>query len=124
MPTGVTFVSIDVGSRTTCALTAAGQAYCWGDNNYGQLGNGQTGLQLGWSTTPVAVQMPVEGMGTAAFTNISTSGSTTCAVSHYWGCLLLGIKRFGASREWWRSWGMVASAKAALPKDVNAAKVS
>ena len=26
MPTGVTFVSIDVGSRTTCALTATGHS--------------------------------------------------------------------------------------------------
>ncbi|MFM7679438.1 MAG: hypothetical protein ACKO83_11380, partial [Roseiflexaceae bacterium] len=107
MPTGVTFVQIDVGSRTTCALTAAGQAYCWGDNNYGQLGNGKTGLQQGWSTTPVAVQLPVEGMDTAVFTNISTSGATTCAVSttgavYCWGMSDLGqAGNGGAVGGWW-----------------------
>ncbi|HRQ87095.1 MAG TPA: RCC1 repeat-containing protein, partial [Candidatus Saccharibacteria bacterium] len=35
---GKTIDSISVGMNYTCA-TAAGQAYCWGYNNFGQLGN-------------------------------------------------------------------------------------
>jgi alpha-tubulin suppressor-like RCC1 family protein len=38
----------------TCGLTAAGEAYCWGRGNYGQLGNGQTANQL----VPVRVSDP------------------------------------------------------------------
>jgi len=33
-------ISITVGYHHSCALLAAGGARCWGDNEWGQLGNG------------------------------------------------------------------------------------
>ncbi len=66
------FASISAGWRHTCALTSTGQAFCWGNNERGQLGAGTNG---GWSTFPVAVQ------GGLAFASISAGGDHTCGVT-------------------------------------------
>jgi alpha-tubulin suppressor-like RCC1 family protein len=42
---GLAFVRVNAGQLTTCGLTAANTANCWGDNLFGQLG-------LGTSTGP------------------------------------------------------------------------
>ena len=58
------FSQITSNNLHTCALTTTGQAYCWGINRYGQLGNNSTTN----SSTPVAVQMPA---GVARFQSIA-----------------------------------------------------
>lgn len=43
--------SISAGTSSSCAIESA-KAYCWGDDEYGELGDGKTYLD---STVPVAV---------------------------------------------------------------------
>ena len=50
-PAGVSFAALSAGNSHSCGVTPAGAAYCWGDNFYGQLGDGTTTDQL----TPVRV---------------------------------------------------------------------
>jgi alpha-tubulin suppressor-like RCC1 family protein len=45
------FRSISAGEDHTCGVTEVGSAYCWGDNTYGQLGDGSTTNRL--SPVPV-----------------------------------------------------------------------
>ena len=42
MPTGVTFASVVTGWNHSCGLSPEGQAWCWGINSRGQLGDGST----------------------------------------------------------------------------------
>jgi alpha-tubulin suppressor-like RCC1 family protein len=39
---GLTYKSISAGEVSSCGVTTAGVAYCWGDNEYGQLGTNNT----------------------------------------------------------------------------------
>ena len=74
MPAGVSFQSIAAGNIHACALTTEGKAYCWGWNQYGQLGNNSTAN----SSTPVAVQMPAG----VSFQSIAAGNIHTCALTN------------------------------------------
>ena len=65
-------VAVTAGYGHTCALTDAGAVWCWGQNDYGQLGDGTTTNAL----VPVAVSGL--GSGTAA---IAAGSVHTCAVT-------------------------------------------
>lgn len=82
---GLTFVSLSVGAWHTCGLTAAGAAYCWGSNFYGQLGDGSTDT----SAVPVAVT------GGLTFTALSVGGFHTCALTAGGSAYCWGINRYG-----------------------------
>jgi alpha-tubulin suppressor-like RCC1 family protein len=84
----LTFQSIAAGGTHTCALTSAGEAYCWGLGTYGQLGTGVAGIT---SSVPVAVT------GGLSFTALSVGlsgahscGVTAAAVAYCWGYNLYG----------------------------------
>jgi hypothetical protein len=54
--TGLTTAAtaITAGTHHTCALNAVGGARCWGQNSYGQLGNGEAGYAVTPQTVVVA----------------------------------------------------------------------
>jgi alpha-tubulin suppressor-like RCC1 family protein len=70
----------------TCALTAAGEAYCWGSGWSGQLGNGSGASTL----VPTAVS------GGLAFETISTGWTHTCALTAAGRAYCWGYNDFGA----------------------------
>jgi alpha-tubulin suppressor-like RCC1 family protein len=84
LSSGVTQVS--AGEYHSCAVTNAGGALCWGSNNEGQLGVGETYTQLGYSSTPLAVSLGAFG----AVTQISAGAGHTCAVTSSGGAICWG----------------------------------
>ena len=82
---GLSFVSIAAGGSHTCGVTVARAAYCWGNNFYGQLGNGAAQSSL----TPVAVAggLAFEELGAGEY---HTCGVTTTGAAYCWGTGALG----------------------------------
>ena len=81
LETGMAAVSS--GSKHTCAVSDAGNVYCWGRNEYGQLGNGFTG---GFQSDPgFVVGLPLGGMHAVASGDDHTCATTIAGAVWCWG---------------------------------------
>lgn len=91
--THVAFDTLVAGRAHTCGLDAAGDAYCWGRNDHGQLGD-STDVDRA-APTPVAADL--------TFETLAAGGSHTCGVTrvrrhlycwgdNFWGQLGLGTR--------------------------------
>jgi len=73
--TGLRFVSVSISESTACGVSTEGDAYCWGNNHYGQLGvAGGIKGGLASSNTPIAVP------GGEKFIQIQTDGWHSCGL--------------------------------------------
>jgi len=70
----LTVLSVELGEYHGCAIASNNQAYCWGYNGYGRLGNNDQNIQL----SPTAVWQGQ--MTTMAVRQISPGTEHTCAV--------------------------------------------
>ena len=80
---GLTFTSLSAGGDHTCGVTPEGKAYCWGANDGGQLGTGDSAK----GRSPLLVS------GGHVFASVSADYSKTCGVTtdgevYCWGLYL------------------------------------
>jgi len=76
------FVAVSVGQSHSCALKADGAAYCWGSNEFGQLGiaNAATTCLRGDRHVP-CVATPRAVLGGLKYTRIAAGANHTCAIA-------------------------------------------
>ncbi len=70
---------VSAGS-SVCAITPSGEAYCWGDNYFGELGNGRTSAQL-CLAIQLCAEPPVAVTGGLTFSEVSAGSSKACGVT-------------------------------------------
>lgn len=77
---GLSFASVSAGVFHSCGVAASGIAYCWGNGDWGKLGNGGTAS----SSTPVPVSGGLTFMSVSAALYHSC-GVTTSGAAYCWG---------------------------------------
>lgn len=91
---GHSWSDLSVGWQHTCGVTIEGEAYCWGDNSGGKLGNGST----------TATSTPVLVAGNRKWSRISagmfhTCGRTSANEAYCWGFNFGGQLGAGTTAE-------------------------
>jgi alpha-tubulin suppressor-like RCC1 family protein len=89
----LSFLQVSGGGGHSCGVTTDNRAYCWGENHYGQLGDGTFGTDR---VRPAAV------LGGLQFVQVSLSGAHTCGVTtdrrlYCWGFNFFGQLGDGSS---------------------------
>ncbi len=88
MPRGVRFTSVAPGSSHSLALDADGNAWAWGANWRGELGDGS---DVFFRYTPVPVRLPAD----VAFTSISAGSGHVLALDHDGNAWAWGWNAYG-----------------------------
>ena len=96
------FVALSVGDLHTCAIEAAtSRAFCWGANQFGQLGIGSVNRTVEQAESALHPQ-PIPVLGKLEFTQVAAGLDHTCALTdggevYCWGRALRGS--LGAERQ-------------------------
>jgi alpha-tubulin suppressor-like RCC1 family protein len=81
------YQTIGAGYTHTCALATDGAAYCWGQNEYGQLGDGTNNDR----------RSPVRAVGERRYASLVTAitGSSNCGLTAEGAAWCWGLNNFG-----------------------------
>lgn len=76
------FTSLAAGGNHACGLTILGESYCWGDNLYGQVGEGSFTIQPFLTPQRVSIGTPLVSLAAGAG---HTCGLTASGIAYCWG---------------------------------------
>ncbi len=71
--TGKLFMNYDLGRNHTCGVSTDKNVWCWGSNEFGQLGNGESRLKQS--------EVPVQVLSSEKFRSVSITRNTSCGIS-------------------------------------------
>ncbi|WP_160133099.1 hypothetical protein [Microbacterium sp. SLBN-146] len=115
-PAGLTFTSVSSGIQSTVALATDGTVYGWGDNGYGQLGDGSTTNRA----TPVQAQLPAGSV----VTELGMGGYHTAILTADGSMWAWGDNRAGQLGDGLERTGTAVPIRVLVPEGVEFATIS
>ncbi len=85
-------VAIAAGTSHACMITGAGQVFCWGSNQFGQLANGSTIARF---SLPGAVRGDANGLPLMNATSITAGSSHMCVTTTAGTVKCFGFNNYG-----------------------------
>ena len=89
LPSNVKLVAITAGNTHSCGINANGEAYCWGSNTYGQLGDSTTTTRATPTLIP-NVQFKSVRAGRYFTCGVLLDNTARCWGTNYYGMLGVG----------------------------------
>jgi alpha-tubulin suppressor-like RCC1 family protein len=101
--TGISYLWVATSNRTTCGITTSNKLKCWGDNNYGQIGDGTTTdksspVPIDTNTDYIRVSLGSAKYGTTGC-GITTTGILKCWGASFTGALGVVLDRTSTSES-------------------------
>jgi len=87
IPGNLTLASLSAGGDHACGVTTAGIAYCWGDNDYGQLGDGSTTTREAPARVATDVRFRSVSAGKLHTCALALDGRAYCWGNNAWGAI-------------------------------------
>ena len=88
----VTFMSASAGFFHACGLSAVGEAWCWGTNFYGEVGDGLAGTDF---ASNISHPTPIKVVGGHSFNFLSAGKLNTCGITTAGETWCWGYNAFG-----------------------------
>lgn len=82
---GVSFLTMSAGGNHSCGISNTAALYCWGDNTFGQIGDGTTTSK----SSPVLINPGV------SYSIVDAGGNHTCAIRQTGGLYCWGLNSSG-----------------------------
>jgi alpha-tubulin suppressor-like RCC1 family protein len=86
------FVSVGAGFNHACGLSAVGEAWCWGANLYGEVGDGGPGTDF---LSNPGHPTPIKVVGGLRFASLSAAKLNTCGITPAGETWCWGYNAFG-----------------------------
>jgi len=112
MPPDVSFTDVHAGGSHSLALDTNGNAWAWGDDGYGQLGDGGDNTD---KATPVQVTMPTD----VSFTDVHAGGSHSLALDTNGNAWAWGDDGYGQLGDGGTNTDKATPVEVSMPDDVT-----
>ncbi len=114
MPSGTSAIAIAIGDQHSCMVVDDGRAFCWGDGNSGEIGDGSSSDR----------NIPTQVSGTASYVSISSGPQFNCAITNIGTVQCWGLNNYQQLGMGFNAGNQYSPQNTALPAGIEASSLA